>query len=130
MSIFLKLLCCVFTYWYTCRSGNGGDESCLFNLHCFCKTLHEMPLYFIRQFVDHGGVKRIVALTREKDPKQEKPLRTYSQRVILAANRVSNKDTRMLMKASHHSFPCFMPQCRNERLCIRQCRKPIVFTWI
>ena len=39
--------------------------------------------------MDHGGIKRVVALTREKDSKQEKPLRTYSQRVILAANRVS-----------------------------------------
>ena len=28
-------------------------------------------------------------MTREKDPKQEKQLRTYSQRVVLDANRVS-----------------------------------------
>eukprot|EP00794_Sanderia_malayensis_P016932 gene16932-18639_t len=41
-----------------------------------------------KSLYDHGGVKKLIALTREKDPKREKQLRTYSQRVILDSNRV------------------------------------------
>ena len=41
-----------------------------------------------RYVCDQGGVSKLVALTREKDTKNEKPLRCYSEKVITEANRV------------------------------------------
>jgi len=89
-------------------SPEGEEEPSEYTICAILGTLQVLTHSSVdncKRFVDHGGIKRVVSLTREKDPKQEKPLRTYSQRIILAANRV-------LMQIWDHEQ--FQEQFRNE----------------